>query len=134
MKKALVILWMLATLAPALAQAGERVSLRLVRADNEAGASSPSLGSLVQTLQRNLPYRRFTEVSANSLPLPGRGGVPLGELRVFCRGPQDNLSVTVKRAGNTLVQTRVRLRDGQPVIVGGFPDGQARLLIVLVSG
>ena len=117
-----------------VAHAAGAVDIRFVRAHREQSVS-PALRDVEGLLRSNLPYQGFELLSRTSMRLPARGqsaGLARG-YRVRCDGDARRLSVRVDRGDNTVLNVAVALRPGNPVILGGFPDGQDRLLLVLVA-
>ena len=116
------------------ALSAESVGIRFVRA-HHGDSVSPALRDVERLLRSNLPYRGFELLSRTSMALPVRGqssGLARG-FRISCNGDAGRLSVRVDRGDATLLNVAVALRPGTPVILGGFPDGADRLLLVLVA-
>lgn len=127
-----VLLWLgLPVLA---AEAGAPLSVRLVEAANDREEVSPALRDVVPMLRSNLPFRRFTLLDQATVKLPSTGqqaGLAGGFL-LNVQGSQDRLSVTLERHGKVLIQTVLSLQNGKPFVLGGFPQGAGKLLLVLV--
>jgi len=113
--------------------AGSALSIRLVEASQKGGASSPGLEDVVDILSRNLPYATFTLQAQQSVALPAAQSVAMGGFTLSCSGPQHALQLSVKRGNRVLISTILRLADGTPVIVGGFPSANGKQIFVLVA-
>jgi len=112
-----------------------RLHIRLVEAYNEGPPSRQAsvLRDIEGMLRRNLPYRNFRLVGSGSLAVPANGLVKLNkDVSVRCSGSLNNMSVALERKRKMALQTRVQLRPGRPFIVGGFPGGAGKLLVVIV--
>ncbi|MDZ4198754.1 MAG: hypothetical protein U1E27_05645 [Kiritimatiellia bacterium] len=122
---------LLATAAPA----AERLQIRVVEASMEESAADPGLRDVAAFLKENLPYRSFRLVDQTTLALPAPGNrVSLRPgFAVLGKGPQNRLDLTLEKDGRVLLNTVLSLRDGVPVVVGGFPGGRGRLMFVLVA-
>ena len=116
------------------AHAAKEVDLRLVRAHNREEVSA-ELKDVADLLRNNLPYRGFTLLGRAGLPLPNRGQTVTLPERLVVRGSgqQERFTIVVQRDKETLLNAVVTLRKGAPVILGGFPDGADRLLLVVVA-
>lgn len=112
----------------------ESVDIRFVRAFH-GNSVSPALRDVESLLRSNLPYRGFELLSRTSMSLPNRGQSArmARGFRVRCSGDARRFSVRVNRGDDTALNVAVALREGKPVILGGFPDGEDRLLLVLVA-
>ncbi len=120
--------------AVASASAATGLSIRLIKASNEGAGMSPALSDVAGLLQSNLPFQRFDLLDQAAMALPATGSVELAHgLSVHCSGPADNLRVTVDNGGVRAVDTTLRLAELRPVILGGFPFEQGRLLLVIVA-
>ena len=86
-------------------------------------------------LRANLPYQGFELLSRSRMALPNRGQSArlAANYRMHCRGVARRFAVRVDRGENTVLNVVVALRPGNPVILGGFPDGADRLLLVLMA-
>lgn len=128
-----MVLGLLIMLAGAqAAEAVNAVDIRFVRAHQQGGVSS-GLGDVADMLRSNLPYSGFALLSRSNVGLPS-GGQTTGLAKGYsirCSGGADRLSVQVKRGDAQVLNVAVTLREGVPVILGGFPDGSDRLLLVL---
>ncbi len=134
MKKAIQRLMLVALLGAFAdgATGASTLSIRLVEASRSVAPSSADLGDVTEILQRNLPFASYTLQGTQNLPLPASQTVGLGGYTVACSGPAQELQVVVQRGGRVLISTVLRLQDGTPVIVGGFPSANGRLILVFV--
>ncbi len=118
------------------ATAEERLTIRLVHATNEGvPGASPELRDITGLLERNLPFRRFQFLESRSIRLPASETVVFeAGLTMRCEGDSRRLSVLVRMGEAVLLQTRVSLLRGTPLILGGFAaPGGRRLLILMVQ-
>ena len=115
-------------------QAGETLSIRLVEAHNEGEGMDAGLSDVASTLTKNLSYKTFSLLASRRLGLPadGRAGLS-GGYSVACRGEQANLHVTVFKRKEAVLDTTLNLRDGSPVVLGGFASKRGRVLLVLIA-
>ncbi|MBT3191749.1 MAG: hypothetical protein HN341_04270 [Verrucomicrobia bacterium] len=121
------------SLLSASAQAGS-LSVRLVRASHTAGGSSSGLGDVIPVFQKSLPYSHYSLAGSTSMTLPASKATrQLGGYSVTCSGSQNSLAITVKHGRKQLLNTSVRLSRGKPLILGGFPSGQDKLVLVFVA-
>jgi len=126
------MLFLLLAAHPAIA--GNRLSIRLVKASNTEGGSAAGLSDVIKTLADSLPYKHFSLVASGTMPLPARGSVQqLGGYTVECDGAQSKLSIKVKRRGKTVLRKSANLPDGTHLIVGGFPAADGKLILVFVA-
>lgn len=117
---------------PALA--GDRVSVRLVEATNDGKGDGAGLEDVVKVLKKNLSYQNYALVSRTSIALPAKGDAQkVGGYSVICSGTQANLSILVKHGSKKLLQTTVKLDDGTPLVMGGFPSGKGKMVLVFVA-
>jgi hypothetical protein len=130
----LLVLSLVAALTALPVFAAEALTIRLVRASNGDGGMSEGLGDLQGILSGNLPFNRFQLIDSQTVLLPASSTVQLaGGFAVRCNGRQTALSVAVSRQGRQALSTTISLERGKPLILGGFPDGDGKLLVVLVA-
>ena len=134
-KKFLMALILLGVMAmQAGANAGETVSIRLVEASNNGEASSKQLDDVSSILKSQLSYKTYKLIDQKSCGLPAKGTIKMQKgFELECIGKQDNFSITVHKSGNKLLQTTLDLKSGKPLILGGFPSGKNKLLLVLLA-
>jgi hypothetical protein len=112
---------------------GTTLSVRLVEASPKPASSSVGLEDVVGILSRNLPYASFTLQDSQTIALPANQSVSMGGFSVTCTGAQQELQLAIKRDGRALISTILRLNDGTPLIVGGFPSANGKQIFVLVA-
>lgn len=134
MKCASMVIVLLA-LAAVPATAAEQVHVRVVEGLMEGDRIDPGLRDVAPFLRETLPFRSFRLIDQGRvrLPSPGDRLVLRPDFVFRAHGPQARFSVTLERGGHPLVTTLLALRDGVPVVVGGFPSQQGRLFLVLVA-
>lgn len=130
--------WLLAValcfLPAASAGAGQQLGVRVVEASGGPARTDPALHDVEKMLKGNLPFSQFRLVDRASVRLPAvqqaaglKGGITLR-----FNGDQMKLAVTMEQGGKVVLQTQIALHDGVPLVLGGFPSGGGRMMIVLV--
>ena len=120
-------------LLSASAMAGN-LSVRLVKASNTPGGSSAGLGDVLPVLKKSLVYSHYALAGSTSLSLPAKQtSRQLGAYSVTCDGEQGNLAISVRHGRKQLLNTRVSLSSRRPLILGGFPAGDGKLVLVFVA-
>jgi hypothetical protein len=110
------------------------LSIRLVRASNTPGGNSAGLGDVIPVLKKSLVYSHYSLAGSTSMKLPAQNSVrQLGSYSVTCNGQQGNLAITVRHGRKQLLNTRVSLSSRKPLILGGFPAGNDKLVLVFVA-
>jgi len=137
MKRIQLIGVMLLAVAATAAQpvrAASTLSIRLVQT-TPGPDSSPELADVLPALRRTLAAQGFRLRTTRQIPLPARQQVALADaITVRCEGDARNLEIRVFRDNTQLAHTRVNLKGGAPLILGGFQaDDGSRLLVVFVA-
>ena len=112
---------------------GTVLSVRLVETSKTVEESSPGLEDVVEVLSRNLPFNSFTLLGNHAMELPARQTFRMRGFTVRCYGRQEELMVAIMRRDKVLISTLIRLQDGKPVILGGFPSEKGRRVFVFVA-
>ena len=113
------------------AQAASSLSIRLIEASNTGSGASAGLKDVAGILKGSLAFSRYDLLGSCALRLPAAGEKSkVGEYEVICRGGQQSLSITVTRGGQVMLTTQVRMQEGAPLILGGFPGGAGRHVLV----
>lgn len=114
--------------------AGQQLGVRLVEASGGPARTDPALKDVEAMLKGNLPFSQFRLVDRTAVRLPAiqqatdlKGGVVMR-----FNGDQQKLAVTMEQGGRVVLQTQIALHDGIPLVLGGFPSGGGRMMIVLV--
>ena len=124
----------LLTMLTAGAQAASSLSIRLVEASNVGSGISTGAKDVAAILKGSLAFSNYKLIGACSMSLPAMGAKGrVGDYEVTCRGGQQSLSITVTRGGHVMLTTQVRMQDGAPLILGGFPGGAGRHVLVLTT-
>lgn len=124
--------------AVALAMAGrclaaDTLSLREVEARNDGSGVPAILQDVGRVLKSSVGFSGYHLLSSRTLPLPTSDSVALRSgYTLKCSGSSDNLEVLVTRGAEEILRTTASLRPGRPLVLGGFPKGDARVLLVLV--
>jgi hypothetical protein len=126
-------MWLCAMgLSAGIVLAGPELSIRLVEASNSGQGAGGGLEDVAQLLKDNLPFDSFRLLAEKSMGLPANGSVALAEgIVVKCSGDQGNLSVTIERGRKEQIRNTIELRKDSPFIVGGFPSGKGKTIVVL---
>ena len=121
-------------LVAAGAMAGDTLSIRLVRADNQAGVD-PSVQDVVQAMSKDFAFKGFHLEAQTTLTLPAAKPVTLGTYQVECTGTTKALRVKVSRDNKPVLNATVTLVAGKPVLLGGLPvaGSDARQIVVLLA-
>tara|TARA_B100000609_G_C17021502_1_gene333921 strand:+ start:255 stop:674 length:420 start_codon:yes stop_codon:yes gene_type:complete len=115
--------------------AGDSVSLRLVEASNSSDIVSAELSDVAATLQKNLPFRSLKLLDSKMTAVPAANSriTMAGGYVIVCNGPQDKLQISISKGKKEMVTSTVELQDQVPLFIGGFPAGESRILLVLIS-
>ncbi|MFC1453435.1 hypothetical protein ACFLSJ_08850 [Verrucomicrobiota bacterium] len=114
---------------PALA--GGSVSIHLVRASNTGGDSAKGLEDIVSALKGSLVYTSYSLIGKAQVSLPARHVErAMDGYSVVCTGVAEELIISVRHGDRQLLTTTVALHEGKPLVLGGLPDGNARLVLV----
>lgn len=121
-------------LAAGNALAGSTLGIRLVEASNSGQGMGAGLGDVSRLLQENLPFKSFQLLASRSMSLPANGTASLSAGFVArCSGSQKSLNVVIENGGRKVLQSTVELRDGSPLILGGFSSGKGKLIVILLA-
>lgn len=112
--------------------AGNTVLIRAVEASNQTSGIAAGLNDVASALQR-MSYTGYVIKGTATLPLPAGGSTGVAGYSVSCQGPQNGMTITVKHGGRQLLSTTANLRDGKPLILGGFPSGQGIMVLILLA-
>lgn len=114
------------------ATAGEqRLTVRLVTASNESG-NNAGLEDVIVALKENLPYRSYTLVDTGRAKLPATESIcKLGEYTIIFNGDHKNLTVGILKGRKELLNTTISVSKKSPLIVGGFSEGNKKIVFVL---
>ncbi len=118
------------TLGPVSAQS---LSIRLVEASRAVAPSSSALADVADILNRNLPFASYTLQDSRTLSLPANQTESLGGFSISCSGTARELKVVVRRRGQVLISTILRLQEGIPVMLGGFPSANGRQIFIFLT-
>ena len=133
-RNSIIALWLGLMFMAGVSFAGSTLSVRLVEASHAGQGMDTGLGDVSQLLRDNLPFKSFQLLASRSLSLPADGVASLSRgLVARCSGDQRNLSVTVESGGRKVMQSTVELRDGTPLIMGGFSSGKGKLILILLA-
>lgn len=112
--------------------AGEqKLTVRLVTASNESG-NNAGLEDVIGALKENLPYRSYTLVDTGTVKLPATENVcKLEEYTIIFNGTHKNLTVEIFKGRKELLNTTISISKGAPLILGGFSEGNKKIVFVL---
>ena len=115
--------------------AGEVVTIRLVEASNGGGGVAKELGDVASILKGQLPFNQYRLVDRNQCKLPAaKRSIKMARgYGLECQGEQDNFTVKVRHKKSEILQTTIALKDGKPLMLGGFPDDKGKLLLILLA-
>lgn len=133
MTKSSLLLALLLWAAALTGLAGDKLGLRLVEATNDNSGVAPQLADVADLLKRNMPFTGYRLLDTKTLALPAKGAVEMKlGFSVRCTGEQNNLAVTVVQKRDVLLRTTAALEDGKPLILGGFPTTDGRIILILL--
>ncbi len=128
-------------LASLSAIAGDLLTVRLVHASYETGATDNALADIEPALRNQLPltFKSYRMLDKRQIRLPAKTEqVLVNKLILRCEGPRQALRVMVDRqedgATREVLHTTLSLEDGKPLVIGGFPGEDGRLLLVFLVG
>jgi hypothetical protein len=122
------------TMLTAGAQAASSLSIRLPEASNAGSGVSPGVNDVAAILKGSLAFSSYRLIGSRSMSLPAAGAKNrVGDYEVICLGGQQSLAITVTRGGRVMLTTQVRMQDGAPLILGGFPGGSGRHVLVFTA-
>lgn len=131
-RNAAAILWMTGLFLGNGVRA-ETLWIRLVKASNVTEETDSRLTDILPVLAKNLVFKSYSLVAATTIDLPASGReVRLGVYSITCQGPTGNLSIQIRHDDTPLLYTTVSLREGKPVVLGGFPAADGRMILVFV--
>ena len=118
----------------AAAWAGNTLSMRLVEASNGDGGMDSSLNDVASALRGQLAFKSYRRVASGSVPLPAnKNKASLSGYTITCSGPQNALAIKISKGRSNLVNTTVNLRDGRPLLLGGFPSKNGKMIVVFIA-
>ena len=133
-KLIVLIAVMLSPLLQGKSVAGDVVTLRLVEASNSGVGIPSELKDVGSILAAQLPFDSYRLVDRAKCNLPANQMISMARgYTVQCAGIQDNLTITVRERKSEILQTTVALKDGKPLMLGGFPSNKGKLLIILLA-
>lgn len=111
------------------------LSARLVTASKDAGSTDARLNDVLGLLQSNLSLKSFRLDGEAVLDLKEGATATLGKgYRLDLSQVQDsNAMVRLSQNQRDLVRTRLALRRGCPVVVGGFDDPAGGKTIIILK-
>jgi hypothetical protein len=116
------------------AHAGSVLQVQLVSADKTQASPRSGLGAVEGLLKRNTPYSNFQVLAVRSAALPASTTLDMGRgVIVKCAGAQDRLSIEVLSGGRAMLRSTVSLRDQTPLVLGGFPSGGSKLMVIVTA-
>ena len=114
-------------------EAGQTVSLRLVKASNEGQGVSKGLEDVGKLLQSQLPFKNYRMVDEKACSIPANKTIKMAlGILVNCSGSQENFTINITQNGKELLKTTFSLLDNKPLILGGFPDKPGKLMLILL--
>ncbi|MCX7590938.1 MAG: hypothetical protein N2255_04850 [Kiritimatiellae bacterium] len=132
-RRSVVAVFFLTGLLAGSSLRADTLSVRLVKASDTAERVDSRLDDILPALTHSLVFKAYTLVATATLELPAAGQeVKLGFYRIRCTGPAENLSIQIRHDDTPLLYTTVSLKEGKPVVLGGFPAADGRMIIVFV--
>ena len=114
-----------------LANAGT-MSVRLVHASDAEGGIDPELSDISGILS-SLRFESFSLLDSDTVQLPADDArIRMAQgYTLTCNGTQDDLAIEMNHNGQALLKTIATLRRGKPLILGGFPTREGKIILVL---
>ena len=111
------------------------LSARLVTASKEGGSTDARLADVLPLLQSTLSFTSFRLEGEVTLPFRAGATATLakGYRLELSQVQESNAMVRVSQDARDLVQTKLALREGRPVIVGGFDDPAGGKTIIILK-
>ncbi len=130
----MLLVALLACLTASNALAGETLSIRLVEASNEGPGNLDGIEDVIRILKKSSSHEHFALIASATQSLPAKGQTSkLRSLAIKCKGKQGNVTITVKSGRKQLLNTTVALKDGTPIVVGGFPSRKGKMILVFLA-
>lgn len=127
MRHALPVFCLLLTLTVLSASAGPRV--RVVLATNNGEGIDGGLSDVTGSLGI-LKFTRFQLVESKSVAVGGVTSLAHG-LTLKCSGTPTAYHVAVFRGGSKVTHADISLSAKRPLIVGGIPHGDGKIMLIL---
>ena len=131
------VMLMTVTRADAQGRRAPVLLLRLIEASEQGEtAQDDALADVLPVLKRNLGFDAYRLLSARKQPLTGNFSLVLADGYRLSATEVDGAEMTLKlaRERERILETRLRLRPGRPVILGGFPyENHNRKLIIILK-
>lgn len=113
---------------------GGVLSIRLAHVTEDGPGRGEGLEDVSELLSRSLVYKGHRLVAQTTVPLPVHGVQrQLGKYEVHCAGSLESLAISIRRGSSKLLNTTVHLKPGRPLILGGFPAEDGRMVFVFVA-
>lgn len=127
------IIWCL-MLMISLKSSAATVKIRLVEAFNSNQASvSSGLQDVSGILKKNLRFNSFKLLGSNIVNLPANAPVTIGPYQLILTGDSGNLSVRVLKDRKNIFQSKVKLIQNSPVLIGGFQGKTGKIIFIFNS-
>ncbi len=111
-----------------------KLSIRWVEASNTVQDNDHKLADVMAILTAQLPFTSYKLVDYKLIPLPAEYSTSLARgYQLKCHGQQSRLAVEVRHQNVDLLKTTVSLKDNKPLILGGFPTEDGKLILILVA-
>lgn len=130
---AMILLFVSAMAGAAHAQTTIRV--RLLEADNSAMPSTPELQDVLPLLRENLRFQSYRLLASRDAAATAGTRVALAhDLNLtVTESNTERQSVQVHHLDRLLLETKLRLTPGKPIILGGFPSRDGGSLIIVIT-
>ena len=115
----IALLWL--TAAPALC---DNLRVRLVRTSYAELPVSDDLRDIMPALRSSLVFKGYELMAQAGTALPVDGKIiRLGGYAIRFEGPTTRMRIVIQRGAHTIMETVATLREGQPLLLGGFSGG-----------
>ena len=128
----LILGWALA--GPAWAQKAPTLSVRMVTASQQERAEEPRLRDVLPLL-KTMKFASFVLDGEYKIGLRegSRAALAKGYVLTLTQVQGKKATVNVTRKRKRVVQTKLSLRKGRPVLVGGFDDASGGKTIIVLK-
>lgn len=131
MRRTIKLMALALVFGASLANAGI-MSVRLVHATDAEVGIDPGLSDIAGILS-SLRFESFLLLDSDTVQLPAEDArIRMAQgYTLTCNGTQDDLAIEMNHNGRVLLKTTAMLRRGKPLILGGFPTREGKIILVL---
>ena len=114
--------------------AGDTLNLRMVKVSNQGQGVDHGLSDVGPLLSSQLPFKRFRLVDEKNGNLKVSSTLSVAHgYTVQYSGSQADLNLIMRHENDEVLKTSVQLLDNKPLILGGFPSENGKLIFILIA-